>query len=82
MIPFKTTHEQILKLASIMMEMEKSGLDGDFIVEASELARTDQGLFDLMALWVDANDATERDEIVADIQESLDDYRDAPCLNS
>lgn len=78
MIPFKTTHEQILKLASIMMEMEKSGLDGDFIVEASELARTDQGLFDLMALWVDANDATERDEIVADIQESLDDYRDAP----
>jgi DNA-binding phage protein len=80
MIPFKTTHEQILKLASIMMEMERAGLDRDFIVEASELARMDQGVYDLVALWVDAaTDVAERDEIVADIQESLDDYRDAPA---
>ena len=32
-----------------------------------------------MALWLDAEaDPSERDEIVADIQESIDDYADAP----
>lgn len=77
--PFKTTPDQALNLASIMLEMEHAGLDHAFIVKASELARTDQGIYDLMALWLGAEgDATERDEIVADIQESIDDYAAAP----
>jgi DNA-binding phage protein len=79
MIPFKTTPEQVMKLASIMVEMNRVGLDSNFIVAASELARADQGVFDLMALWLDtAGNAAERGEIVADIQESIDDYQDAP----
>lgn len=78
MIPFKTTPEQVMKLASIMVEMEGVGLDTNFIVEASELAHTDQGVFDLMALWHGTTEISERDEIVADIQESIDDYGDAP----
>lgn len=78
MIPFKTTSQQVMKLASIMVEMERAGLDRNFIVIASELARTDQGVYDLMALWHGSTDDSERDEIVADIQESIDDYRDAP----
>jgi hypothetical protein len=77
MIPFKTTPKQVMKLASIMVEMEGARLDRNFIVAASELARTDQGVYDLMALWHGSKNA-ERDEIVADIQESIDDYRDAP----
>lgn len=77
-MPFKTTAKQVMKLASIMVEMKKAGLDQNFIVTASELARTDQGVFDLMALWLGTNDDMEKNEIVADIQESLDDYRDAP----
>lgn len=79
MIPFKTTPEQVLNLAFIMVEMKKAGVAPRLIVDASELARNDQGVYDLMALWLDAtNDPAERDEIVADIQESIDDYRDAP----
>ena len=78
MIPFKTTPKQVMKLASIMVEMEAAGLGRNFIVAASELARTDQGVFDLMALWHGTEDDAEREEIVGDIQESLDDYRDAP----
>lgn len=78
-IPFKTTPDQVLNLASIMVEMKKAGLDHDFIVQASELARVDQGVYDLMALWLAApGDPAEREEILADIQESLDDYADAP----
>jgi len=77
-IPFKTTPKQVMKLASIMVEMEGAGLDRNFIVAASELARTDQGVYDLMALWHGTSAKSEREEIVADIQESIDDYRDAP----
>jgi DNA-binding phage protein len=77
-MPFKTTPKQVMKLASIMVEMEAAGLDRNFIVTASELARTDQGVFDLMALWHGTRNGSEKDEIVADIQESIDDYGDAP----
>jgi DNA-binding phage protein len=77
-MPFKTTPKQVMKLASIMVEMKAAGLGQNFIVEASELARTDQGVFDLMALWHGTEDDAEKDEIVADIQESIDDYQDAP----
>jgi len=72
---FKTTPKQAMKLASIMVKMDAAGLDRNFIVTASKLARTDQGVYDLMALWHTTKDDSERDEVVADIQESLDDYR-------
>jgi hypothetical protein len=79
MILFRTTTEQAMTLASIMVEMGRAGLDDQFIVAASDLARSDQGLYDLMAMWSAATDATERDEIIADLQESIDDYGDAPA---
>ena len=80
MIPFRTTPDQVMRLASIMIEMGKAGLDENFIVAASELARTDQGVYDLMALWTDSEgDASEREKIIADLQESIDDYADAPA---
>ena len=79
MIPFKTTAEQVINLAKIVTEMNQAGLNQSFIVAASELGRSDQGVYDLMMLWSDAKaDLAERDEIVADIQESIDDYGDAP----
>ncbi len=64
MTPFKTTPDQLLHLASIMVEMKNAGVDHELIVSASELARADQGVYDLMALWMDASsDPSERDEI-------------------
>lgn len=78
-IPFKTSPEQVMRLASIMVEMQKAQLDQRFIVDASELGRSDQGVFDLMALWQEsAGNPEEQAEIIADIQESIDDYHDAP----
>lgn len=77
MIPFQTTPDQRMKLAEIMVGMQKAKLDALFIDNASELARFDQGVFDLMELWHQAK-AADRAEIVADIQDALDDYGDAP----
>lgn len=79
MIPFKTTPEQVLNLARIVVEMDQAGLDRELIVAADTLARSDQGVYDLMALWHNEPDANEREEIVADIQDSIDDYEQAPA---
>jgi DNA invertase Pin-like site-specific DNA recombinase len=79
MIPFPTTSEQKLKLATFIVEMMRAGLDHGFIASASERARIDQGVFDLFEMWVEASaNQEERDQIVADIQDLLDDYQDAP----
>jgi hypothetical protein len=44
----------------------------------AKLAKTDQGTFDLMKLWKEAEDTKSKSEIVADLQDTLDDYADAP----
>jgi DNA-binding phage protein len=79
MIPFQTTPEQVMTLASIVVEMKAAGVDPAFIVKAFELARVDEGIYDLMAMWAAGkSDPNEQDEILADLQDSLDDYHDAP----
>lgn len=79
MNPFHTTDEQVVKLAPIMVAMEEARLRHEFIVQAFKLAHEDQGVYDLMKLWHETPEGAERDEIIADIQDSLDDYRDAPA---
>jgi DNA-binding phage protein len=80
MIPFRTTPDQAMNLAAIMVAMRDAGLDSTFVVNAAKLAHADQGVYDLMAMWLAAaEDAEEREEIVADLQELLDDYKDAPA---
>lgn len=79
MIPFQTTPEQVMTLASIVVEMKAAAIDPAFIVKAFELARVDEGIYDLMAMWAAGKgDPNEQDEILADLQDSLDDYQDAP----
>ena len=79
-LPFQTTPDQIVRLAEITVSMASSGLDHRFIASISDLARVDQGVFDLLAMWEGAKgDDAERNEILVDLQESLDDYLDAPA---
>lgn len=72
-IPFGTTPEQIDLLTPITQAMTSAGLEESFVASAQELARTDQGVFDLMDLWTSAPES-ERDDIVAAIQASIADY--------
>ena len=78
MIPFATTSEQKLNLAGFVVQMMSTDLDRGFLAAAYELAFTDQGAYDLFELWSETDDPAERDEILADIQDLVDDNRDAP----
>ena len=77
-IPFSTSAEEIAQLKGIASAMVKADLDFDWVVAVEQLAKTDQGTFDLMKLWQDTKDKDTRTEIVADLQDALDDYADAP----
>jgi hypothetical protein len=58
--------------------MEKAGLPSHFVASVLALATKEQGAFDLLELWHEAETPKERDEIVADLQEAVDEYEDAP----
>lgn len=77
MIPFKTTAEQVVQLAAIVTEMSKAGLPAPFVASVLEIGRIDQGVFDLAALWMQAPNAAERDECIAELQEAVDEAEEA-----
>jgi DNA-binding phage protein len=62
-----------LELYGIATEMKKQGLPADFITAAVETATEFEGVYDLMKLWINETDKKERDEIVADIQDMIND---------
>ncbi len=76
MIPFQTTPAQALKAAEYAMKMKQEGLPSLFIGEALVLARVDQGAYELMELWAESDSSSYKDELIADLQELLDDHRE------
>ncbi len=53
--------------------MNKAGLPKEFIANAVETAFEFEGTYDLLKLWANETDSRERDEIVSDIQEMIED---------
>jgi len=62
-----------VELFEIATEMKKKRLHADFIAAAVETATEFEGVYDLMKLWINEKDARERNEIVADIQDMIQD---------
>lgn len=59
-------------LLEIALEMYNKKLPEIFVINAIRAAFDYDGIADLMKLWNDEEDQTERSEIIADIQDMLD----------
>lgn len=70
---FHLTPEQDISLFSISHKMKQSGLPPEFISMAIRTALQYEGVADLIFLWNDEVADNERDEIISDIQELIDD---------
>jgi len=79
MTTFKTTDAQCIQLARIVVAMSDAGLDAGFVRRANDLAREDQGAYELLELWSEEEDEREREEILADMQDMLDEADDLPA---
>ncbi len=58
---------------AIGADMQKSGLPDRFIVAAVTTANDFEGVFNLLKMWANESDPAERDAIVSDIQELIED---------
>jgi hypothetical protein len=73
-LPFQTTTEEVDQLPAIKEKMVEQGLDSTFVDQLVEIARDDQGVFDLMKMWVDEPNEQERKLTEQCLQDSIDDY--------
>jgi DNA-binding phage protein len=78
MSTYRTSDEQKVRVYQIATEMHKAGLSASFITGAVKLAEYYEGAFDLLELWVTEKKQTERDQIISDIQDEIDDYSEQP----
>ncbi|MCB0411085.1 MAG: helix-turn-helix transcriptional regulator [Bdellovibrionales bacterium] len=62
-----------VELIEIGSLMHKAKLPNAFIAAAVETAFAFEGVYDLMKMWAEETDKAEREEIVADIQDLIND---------
>lgn len=72
-IPLNENAKKQMQLFQIAVKMQRASLSDKFIVEAVRLASESEGVFNLMQFWVEEKNKKERDEIIADIQDLIDD---------
>lgn len=75
---FETSPAQKIKLYEIATLMKNSGLDDSFIANGVDIGLIYEGVFDLFELWAEEEDQTEKEAILADIQDEIDEYQDQP----
>ncbi|MBS1958420.1 MAG: helix-turn-helix transcriptional regulator [Bdellovibrionales bacterium] len=78
MIPFTTTAKQKVKVYIVAAAMNQAGLSAVFIEKAVSVAIEYEGMFDLMELWLEESDPSDRQGIEADIQDVVDEREEAP----
>ncbi len=66
------------RIVVIMKEMSRNGLTNSFVLDAVNLARQDNAILGLLELWANESDKDERSEIIADLQDHIDDDRELP----
>ncbi len=62
-----------VEIVEIGHQMNQAGLPKGFIAAAVSTAFEFEGVYDLLKMWGGESEAAERDEIVSDIQELIDD---------
>ncbi len=78
MIEFRTTPEQALNVARYALQMAATGLPQQFVAKVMELAQRDQGVYELLELWTETSSEDEKEALVADLQEAIDEEEDLP----
>jgi DNA-binding phage protein len=66
------------RIMGLMEKMSQEGLPNSFVLDLCNLARKSNSILGLMELWSGETDQEERAEIIADLQDHIDDDRDLP----
>jgi hypothetical protein len=75
---FKPTPEQKVKLYEIATLMKQDGLPDNFIANAVEIGLYYEGVFDLFELWAEEEEQNEKDQIISDLKEEINEFKEQP----
>jgi transcriptional regulator with XRE-family HTH domain len=75
---FQTNAEQKVQLYQIASLMKQDGLSDIFISNAVEIGLYYEGVYELFELWSNERDSKEKSNIIADIQDEIDEYKEQP----
>jgi DNA-binding phage protein len=64
----------------LAVKLSEHGLSDAFVADAAALAMENRGVRRLLELWSSTSESTEQAEIVADIQDMIDDYRSVATI--
>lgn len=64
-----------LAIAKIVVKMIEEGMSEDFVLQLFPLAEKYEGLYDLLDLWAKETDKNEKDEIIADLQDEIEELQ-------
>lgn len=78
MSTYRTSDEQKVRVYQIAADMKNAGLSSSFIAGAVKLAEYYEGAYDLFELWASEEDQEEKDQIVSDLQDEIDEYAEQP----
>ncbi len=78
MITYRATDDQKVRAYQIAADMKSTGLSSAFIAGVVKLAEYYEGAYDLLELWASEEDQEERDQIVSDLQDEIDEYNEQP----
>ncbi len=71
-------HDKDLHVLDILNEMRRVGLQSTFFCALMENCQRYEGIRDLMELWFDETNPKEREKIIVDLQECLEDIVELP----
>lgn len=78
MSTYRTSDAQKVRVYEIAASMKKFGLADSFIAHAVKLAEYYEGAYDLFELWDSEEDESEKQQIVADLEDEIDEYKEQP----
>ncbi len=70
--------DKTLHVLDILNEMRRIGLESEFIFSLMEHCQKYEGIRDLMEMWYEEIDKRERDKLIQDLRECLDDIATFP----
>jgi len=73
-IPFATTQLQRFNIETIRASMVFCDLDPDFVKDSCELASYDQGVYELLELWVESPNEEEEEATLEALRQVIKDY--------
>jgi hypothetical protein len=83
MIPFKTSPEQLINLEFIFNKISNLEIDKKFLLKAYNLAKFDQGVYDLMEMMSEhQQEKEELQEDIVFIKKSVAEYEQFINLNN